>query len=86
MGRIHNVIMVCVVTLSAIIKQPCLIIAKNGNDQREYITVKTISTNIFRHIINYIIEKHGSKEKSVIINGFQSIFKKQIEAYKIKIQ
>ena len=35
------------------------------------LTVKTIS----RHVNNYIIEKHGSKEKNVIINGFQSIFK-----------
>ena len=39
------------------------------------LTMKTISTNIFRHVNNYIIEKHGSKEKNVIINGFQSIFK-----------
>ena len=39
------------------------------------LTVKTISTNIFRHVNNYIVEKHGSKEKDVIINGFQSMFK-----------
>ena len=39
------------------------------------LTVKTISTNTFRHVNNYIIEKHGSKEKNVIINGFQSSFK-----------
>ena len=39
------------------------------------LTMKTISTNIFRHVNNYIIEKHGSKEKNVIINGFQNIFK-----------
>ena len=45
---------------SAITKQPCLIIAENG------LTVKTISTNIFRHVHNNIIEKHGSKEKNVI--------------------
>ena len=38
------------------------------------LTVKTISTNIFRHVNNYIMEKHGLKEKNVI-NGFQSIFK-----------
>ena len=50
---------------SAIMKQSCVIIAKSGNDQREkYSTVKTISTNIFRHVSNYIINKHhGSKEK-----------------------
>ena len=42
------------------------------------LTVKTISTNIFRHINNYIIEKHGSKEKNVIINGFRSSFKNQM--------
>ena len=40
------------------------------------LTLKTISTNIFRHVNNGIIEKHGSKEKNVISNGFQSIFKK----------
>ena len=40
------------------------------------LTVKTIFTNIFRYANNHIIEKHGSKEKNVIINGFQSIFKK----------
>ena len=39
-------------------------------------TVKTISKNIFRHVNNYILEKHGSKEKTVIVNDFQSIFKK----------
>ena len=39
------------------------------------LTVKTISTNIFRHVNNYIVEKHGSKEKDDIINGFQSMFK-----------
>ena len=40
------------------------------------LTVKTISTNIFRQVNDYIIEKHVLKEKNVIINGFQSIFKK----------
>ena len=35
-----------------------------------------ISANSFCHVDNYIIEKHGSKEKNIIINGFQSIFKK----------
>ena len=39
-------------------------------------TVKTISTNIFRHVNNYIIEKHTSKEKNVIIYAFLSILKK----------
>ena len=54
---------------SSIIKQPCLIVAKKNNNQRESLTVKTISTNIFRHINNYITEKHGSKEKNVVIKG-----------------
>ena len=40
------------------------------------LTVETIFTNIFRHVNNYITEKHGSKEKNGIINGFQSILKK----------
>ena len=37
-------------------------------------TVKTISTNIFRHVNDYVTEKHRSKEKNVIINGSQSTF------------
>ena len=55
---------------SAIIKQPWSTMIKENT-----LTVKTISTNILRHVNNYIIEKHGSKEKNVIINGFQSSFK-----------
>ena len=39
--------------------------------KRVHLTVKTISTNIFRHVNNYIIEEHhGSKEKNVLISGF----------------
>ena len=40
------------------------------------LTVKTISTNLFSHVNNYIIEKHGSKEENVTINGFQRNLKK----------
>ena len=40
------------------------------------VAASDISANIFCHVDNYIIEKHGSKEKNIIINGFQSIFKK----------
>ena len=40
------------------------------------LTVKTTSTNIFRHVDNNTIEKHGSKKKNAFINGFQIIFKK----------
>ena len=44
--------------------------------KKNTLIVKNTSTNIFRHVNNYIIEKHGSKEKNVTINGFQIIFKK----------
>ena len=47
-------------------------------------TVKTISANIFRHVNDYITEKHRSKEKNVIINGFQSTFKKKWKCRKLK--
>ena len=40
---------------SAIIKQRCSNKAKNGKDQRETLTVKTISTSIFRHVNNYVV-------------------------------
>ena len=39
------------------------------------LTVKTISTNILRHVNNYIIEKHGSKEKNVIKMVFKVVLK-----------
>ena len=46
-----------------------MIMAKNGNDQRETLKVKTISTNIFRHVNNYIIAKHG-KRKTLLLMVF----------------
>ena len=52
--------------------------------KKNTLTVKTISTNIFRHVNNHIIEKHGSKEKNVIINGFQSIVKNIWKHRKLK--
>ena len=58
---------------STLSKQPCLIIAKSGNDQKEYIN----GENIFRLVDNYIKEKHGTKEKNVIINGFSKYFLKR---------
>ena len=39
------------------------------------LTVKTISTSILRHVNNYIIEKHGSKEKNVIKMVFKVVLK-----------
>ena len=39
--------------------------------------VKTISTNIFRYVNNYIVDKHhGLREEDVFINGSQNIFLK----------
>ena len=47
---------------SAKLKQPCLNKAKNDKDQRATLTVKTIYTSIFRHVNNYIVEKHGKRK------------------------
>ena len=45
------------------------------SSERIHLTVKAISTNIFIHVNNYIIEKHHrSKGKKCFFNGFQSIF------------
>ena len=52
----------CCHTVLLIIKQPWLNKAKNGKDQRETLTVKTISTSIFRHVNNYIVEKHEKRK------------------------
>ena len=38
------------------------------------LTVKTISTNIFRHVNNYIIEKHG-KRKMLLLMVFKVFLK-----------
>ena len=38
------------------------------------------------HVNDYITKKYGSKEENVFINDFRSIFKKEMETSKIKIQ
>ena len=44
------------------------------------LTVKTISTNIFRYVNNYIVDKHHvSKEKDGFIIGPQNVFLKEME-------
>ena len=41
------------------------------------LTVKTVSTSIFRHVNNYMMKKHhGSKEKMFLLMVFKVFFKK----------
>ena len=58
---------------SAIIKQPCLITTKIGNNQREKLTVKNISTNIFRHVDHSLT--WTEKEKKILLMAFRVVLK-----------
>ena len=42
--------------------------------KKNTLTVKTISKNIFRHVNNYIIEKHG-KRKMLLLMAFEVFLK-----------
>ena len=63
---------------SAIMKQPCLNKAKKGKDQREHINSEN---DFYKHFqaCKQLYCRETWKEKNVIINGFPSILKKQIE-------
>ena len=47
------------------------------------LTVKTISTNIFRHVNNYIIERHG-KRKMLLLLVFKVLRKNKLKRRKLK--
>ena len=54
------------------------------SSKRIHLMVESISTNIFRHVNNYIKEKHGSKEKLFLLIIFKVFVKNKWPRRKLK--